>query len=376
MHRSTQQGLSVTDNVVPVMMELVRAAVLNMEPDISGYDVIDWDKLMDESSEQGVLAWVWDGICKLPQEQKPPRVQYINFGMSAQEIWERYERQQQLLKRLIDVCNCHNMRLLLLKGIELSKLYPKPKSRPCGDLDVYLFDDFDKFNNILNENYKSIDGHHAILSFDGIMVENHLDFLNPEIRNCTIVSDYIKSTLSDVRYTNLGYYILSPMANLVFLTMHSMKHIYADLFISIRSVLDFSMFLKSNRQELSPNDCFNQLGRLQLEKGFEVLLYMSEYFSGFNFEEYHQNVIPPKYVLFLHQWMETDFRKPNMAKVEELGIMAYYSQLKHNRMVRRYMMKFERRIGYKIIGNVINFTRALFHVPHEKSLKEYVRRKV
>lgn len=95
-----------------IMFEFVRAAVLGRNPMISPNEVIDWDKLMDISTKQGLIAWVWDGICKLPQEQQPPRQQRINWGLSAQEIWQRYVQQKEVLAEIIGICNQNHIRLL------------------------------------------------------------------------------------------------------------------------------------------------------------------------------------------------------------------------------------------------------------------------
>ena len=137
-----------------VMLEFVRAAVLNRIPAVPQYLVIDWDKLMDISVEQGVLAWVWDGVCMLPNDQQPPRMYRINFGMSAQKVWDMYEKQWIVLKEIITRCEQSKIRLLLLKGIGLSVMYPKPQSRSCGDIDIYPFEDFDKFNLLFQDNLK------------------------------------------------------------------------------------------------------------------------------------------------------------------------------------------------------------------------------
>lgn len=81
------------------MYELVRAAVLDKVPAIPNDVSIDWDKLMDLSQEQRLIAWVGDGVCKLPPEQQPPRQYRINWGLSAHEIWDRYELQKSRIAR-------------------------------------------------------------------------------------------------------------------------------------------------------------------------------------------------------------------------------------------------------------------------------------
>ena len=64
-----------------VLLELLRAAVLDRQPSFPKEVVIDWDVLMDNASSHTVLAWVWDSVCKLPVEQQPLRQQRINCGV-------------------------------------------------------------------------------------------------------------------------------------------------------------------------------------------------------------------------------------------------------------------------------------------------------
>ena len=109
-----------------VLLELLRAAVLDQQPSIPKEVVIDWDALMDNASSHNVLAWVWDSVCKLPVEQQPPRQQRINWGLSAQEIWDAYFYQKKVLNEMLVACQKNNIRLLLLKGIGVSAIYPKP----------------------------------------------------------------------------------------------------------------------------------------------------------------------------------------------------------------------------------------------------------
>ena len=356
------------------MLELVRAAVLDRDPIIPKDISIDWDKLMDHASEQGVLAWVWDSICKLPDNQQPSRIQRINFGMSAQEIWDRYEQQNHLLNNLISTCSRNDMRLLLLKGISLSQLYPKPKSRPCGDLDIFLFEDYDRFNQIYADNFDHVSNHHSILFFDEIVVENHFDFLNPHVVKGNKINRYLKSTLTDVTLTEQGYYILSPMATLIYLTSHAMQHLYCDLFMSMRGIMDFGMFLDRNRHKLPPQNCFNQLKELKMGKGFEVILYMTEYILGLSFVEYHQNRFSTRYLNFLHRWIICYNNRSITAKSEELGLLPYFKQRIINSRIRRFMLKFKK--DDKLLkNNLSGFVRALFRVPSKMSIISIIKRR-
>ena len=169
-------------NQIEIMLEFLRSAVLDKKPDITDTSDINWDVLMDMSAEQGVLAWVWDGICKLPKELKPPRLQSINWGLSAQEVWDTYVKQMRVLEGMVSSCKENGIRLLLLKGIGLSRLYPKPESRPSSDIDIFLFEDYEKGNRLFTgHDIKRIDKH-ASFQIDGVLIENHYYFFEPNTR--------------------------------------------------------------------------------------------------------------------------------------------------------------------------------------------------
>lgn len=279
-------------NQTEILLEFLRSAVLDKAPDITDTSGINWDVLMDMSAEQGVLAWVWDGICKLPVEQQPPRQQRINWGLSAQDIWNNYQKHQGVLHEMIALCNDNNMRLLLLKGIGLSKLYPKPLSRPCGDIDIFLFEDYYKGNRVFTGHDVSRIDKHATFIYNNLLIENHYYFLEPNTRQLRSINRYLVSTLDDVRLTEDGYYVFSTMAGFVFLTMHTLKHFRETKVVPYRNVLDFGMFLHKNRENLSPSLSYDVLSKYKLVKGCELLVYLSEMMLGIDLKEYHFNQIP------------------------------------------------------------------------------------
>ena len=322
-----------------LMLELLRSSILQKEPIIPNTK-IDWDSLMDQSAEEGILAWVWDGICQLPKEFQIPRQQRINWGLSSGEITGIYEKQKQILSQILDTCSRHEIRLLLLKGISLSHLYDKPQCIPCGDIDIFVFDDYNRFNQLYSEYYDYNYCHHDVFFLDGVRVENHREFIDTDTRQRKDINVYLSSCLKDVRLTPFGYYELPPMAYLLFPTVHSMHHIYCDTTINMRSLADFAMYLRNHSKELRPDDCFMLLKQFRIDKGFEVLLYMSEFVLGISFDEYHQRSLPRNYVAFLKNWICSGYAKP-LTKDEALnnGVWSYIVMLRDKMRIRRYMLR-------------------------------------
>ena len=324
------QELALTE----IMLEFVRAAVLERDPDIPKDIVIDWDKLMDVSTVQGLIAWVWDGICKLPLERLPSRQYRINWGMSAQEIWDRYGKQKNVLLEMVKLCEQNNMRLLLLKGIGLSELYPKPQSRPSGDLDVYLFEDYEKgnflFGNGVNHYYKK----HASFDYHEVHIENHLMLIDSNTEFERQIGEYLQADLVNVCLTSDGYYIFSPLSNLIYLITHSLHHFNPHQAVPLRNVIDIILFVSSNKDQLPPYQCYQVLSKLRLYSTFELFLCMGEFVLGLNMPDYHFSVVKQKHINDIKDYILSPESKlvvsDRLPKVKQLKYLyRKYRRVKH-----------------------------------------------
>ncbi len=59
--------------------------------------------------------------------------------------------------------------------------YPNPAHRPCGDIDIWLYGEQEKGDKLLQKKGIAIDSshhHHTVFHVNGVMVENHYDFIN------------------------------------------------------------------------------------------------------------------------------------------------------------------------------------------------------
>lgn len=271
-----------------ILFHLIRCAVLDSPQPLPEGAVADWDSLMDVATCEGVLAWVYDGICMLPKEQQPSRQQRINWALSAQEIWDRYEKQKEVLYKMVDVCTENKMRLLLLKGIGISELYPKPQSRPSGDLDVFFFDDYELANTIFAKGQYKESPLHSTFYFKGVEVENHKQLVYPNTKIKALVSEYLNKHISESHCEKEGWYGLSPMPNLIYLLMHSINHINysSDTILPIRNIIDFGLFIDKNKDNIPYGTLIDTLDRLGLTKAFSLLLCLIENILGIPFTEY------------------------------------------------------------------------------------------
>ncbi len=246
---------------------------------------------MDLSKNQGLIAWVWDGICRLPVEQQPPRQYRINWGMSAQEIWDRYELQKSVLSEMVVICNQNHMRLLLMKGVGLSELYPKPQSRPSGDIDIYLFDDYEKGNTLFGDGVNCFYNKHASYDYHGVHIENHITPLDTDTTFEREIGSYLQTEIGNISLTSDGFYVFSPIANLVYLVTHSLHHFNPNQAVPLRNIIDVIWFIWTYKEELSPSHCYQVMSKLGLDSTFELFLIMGEMVLGINMHEYHSGIV-------------------------------------------------------------------------------------
>ena len=99
----------------------------------------DWFKLMQQARQQSVLGLCLDALDKLKSNgAMPPRNVLIKWIGSMMTLEKEYERQKVFIKELASFFSKHGLKMVLMKGYGLSKLYPIPKHRGSGDLDVYF----------------------------------------------------------------------------------------------------------------------------------------------------------------------------------------------------------------------------------------------
>ena len=289
-----KQKALLFDDIEAYMIGLLRYGVLDVRPDelLASTDV-DWEKMMDIVAAQGVLAWVWDGICKLPKVNQPPRIMSINWGLSAQEIWDRYEVHKKVLRQLINICTQNHVRLLLFKGIALSELFPKPESRPSGDIDIYLFEDYNKGDELFAHINVSKTNKRTGFDYYGVHIENHRIFLNTYYKKQVEAIKYLEGTLDSVIQTEDGYYIMSPMANIVYQVMHFIAHFDdASASLSLKFVVDFGVTLRHNYNKVSAEELGKVLGQLKIVNVFCLMLSMVEVVMGLKYNSYRFLSIP------------------------------------------------------------------------------------
>lgn len=211
----------------------------------------EWRTLYRTAAEQGVLALTYDAVVQLPTDLQPPRALRLQWAVNVGQIEERYAKQERAIADLGCFYADHGVRMMLLKGYGLSRNYPIPQHRPCGDVDIWLYGRQQEADRWLHEAYGvAIDEekhHHTVFTFEGVMVENHYDFLNVHAHRSNRVIEKRLQMLAAcggeaIQVGKAEVDLPSPDFNALFLLRHAAAH-FAAVEIGLRHVVDWTMFV-------------------------------------------------------------------------------------------------------------------------------------
>ena len=231
----------------------------------------DWLDIYTISVKHNISAIVWDDIQQtiadglVPAEQQPTKAQKIQFALATERIEKTYARQKAVIAKLAHFFAGYNIKMMILKGYGLSLNYPVPNHRPCSDIDIWLFEEREKPNgeigkcsaqqkadNLLREHFGiSIDEdkhHHTVFYLDGVMVENHYDFLNIHAHRSNRIIEQrlqqlVQQDMETIDVDGVEAYLPSPDFHALFMLRHSAAHFAAERIV-IRHLLDWRYFVE------------------------------------------------------------------------------------------------------------------------------------
>ena len=263
---------------------------------------LDWDVLFQLSSRQGVSPMVYDGIQRLgiPMDEV---IRYKWIGMVGYHE-SRYARYIASMARLADFYRAQGAAMMVLKGYGLSLNYPIPNHRPMGDLDIYLtslngtpagknlYKVGDKaLKEIFGIKVDDSHHHHSVFHFEGIMVENHYDFINTYAHYSSRMAErYLKEWVQEcpIPHELNGVPIQLPPCtfNALFILRHSASH-FAAINMPLRHILDWTLFVEHHGHEIDWNRLMPVLEKLNLLRFCAVINTIGVRFFGFD-----ENIFP------------------------------------------------------------------------------------
>lgn len=220
---------------------------------------VDWNEVQALAEKQGLYAVVMDAVEKLPVSLRPPQIQLLEW---IGEVLIGYEYRSDMNRRTIaemaGFYNGYGYKMMILKGYACSLDWPRPKHRPCGDIDIWLFGQQKAADALLTkEKGIEVDNshhHHTVFNWGDFMVENHYDFINVHHHKShraleKILKELGKDDSHSVVVNGEKVYLPSPNLHALFLMKHLTLH-FSMGEISLRQVLDWAFFVKKHGAEV------------------------------------------------------------------------------------------------------------------------------
>lgn len=227
--------------------------------DVLENEIIEWPAIKVLADKQGLTAMVLDGIERLSDELRPPKVLLLNWiGEVMQNYEARYTEYEKAISSLAGFYNQHGYKMMLLKGYACSLDWPKPNHRPCGDIDIWQFGQYKESDAALAcEKGRKIDNshhHHTVFEWDDFLVENHYDFINVYHHRSNVELEKIFKELGKddshfVEFNGEKLYLPSPNLHALFLLKHTMND-FTSFSMSLRQLIDWSFFVEKHTKEV------------------------------------------------------------------------------------------------------------------------------
>lgn len=228
----------------------------NQNPTLPNLTAKDWDKVLSLAAEQGVLPVIIPLLTDLTFDDEASRMMLVEWYGIAQCNQQDYELRKSIMREMANMFAKEGIDILFMKGVTLAQLYPNPAWRVFSDIDYYLFGKSEQGIAILKQHgieNSAYYHHHTQASLNGVLLENHYDFVERVNHQCDIILDDALKTLAEkegrsAKVSFLGdgitnAYVMTPTMNAIFLMRHMSAHFVSET-ISLRMLYDWALFLK------------------------------------------------------------------------------------------------------------------------------------
>ena len=211
----------------------------------------DWEIMFLMARQQALIGVCYDGICRIPDYQRPPDQILGAWKQLTEKIADIHRLHLQRSREMVPILSRLGLHGAILKGIALSRLYPVPERRMCGDIDVWVQGTHESILTALETEFRTwgvLYQECKVDFFPDVNVEIHFHpgkmynpFLNARLQRYLEKESPIRSdevlTLADLRF------------HAVYCMAHMFHH-YLEGGIGLRQMMDYHYLLL----HLDPSD--------------------------------------------------------------------------------------------------------------------------
>jgi len=284
------------------MLALTKAALQETTPDANLFvnaGETEWNELFEQLVKQGVMALTFDGVMWLPKELQPPLPVKLRWIAGVEAVEKRYRHRLETAKELSAYFKENNIRMLLFKGIALSRFYPVPARREFGDIDIFLCGK-SKEGSALLERITNKKHHlskkHTCFLYKGIIIENHYTFLSHNkffkvFRHGKALEKQLIMMLTEAGIMEKTDFAESGRTDEVLLfpppdfdALYAILHLFVHFskILKLRQMCDLTVLLTANKGKIDFSVYRNILSEAGLLKLSDAFISLSVRYLGLN----------------------------------------------------------------------------------------------
>lgn len=256
---------------------------------------INWERLFDLAEEQQVLPLLDRAMKKSPPLGCQKELADQRLAKVFQSVLAGCARNWAIIA-LLDEMEQAGIHVYVVKGFVAARNYASPDSRISGDTDICVApEDEEKTIEFLRERGFSVklrweNGYHAAATHPKMgLVEIHVQLYDEIVENVWFgkinPDSYIQEPQIRIDTSDGSYYTLGDTDNLLFMTLHMVKH-FIESGMSLRMLLDVALFFSKHREKIDQERFWSALKTLNYERLVSAVFWSMIRYAGFQPEDF------------------------------------------------------------------------------------------
>ena len=254
-------------------------------------EAVNWKKFYSFCETQAILGIGLQCIDKLKSQLggdlKIPQDILLQWIGLVEQIKAQNQLLNERTKGIIEYFKSHGKRSCILKGQGNAQMYPEPKLRTPGDIDVWLEGTKREIVKFVHNRYPDINvqyHHMAYPVFDDVEVEIHYypSFCYNKWNNYKLQKYFIENSNEQFKNkTNIGYCVPTVSFNLIFQLSHMMRHFFTQG-IGLRHAIDYYYLLMQEMTMQQKEETVATMKGCGMYKFFRALMWIEVTILGLN----------------------------------------------------------------------------------------------
>ena len=265
-----------------LLCDLISIAAAGAKGKTTQIAVGQWSEILSLSLEHNVISLLACTLLHANEEECPDHIRGGTLAMLRGRSSENAIRQQRIMALLNELNNA-GVSVKLLKGHSLARYYAYPESRDAVDTDIWIgAADEQKVYDLLEKRgfqivERSLTSHHGICQHRKYgKIEVHVRLYDEIVETVWFSGSeerFVKDRCEIVKTPDGQYCTLGPTDQLVFLTLHMVKH-FIDGGLSIRMMLDLALHCEHNKRQLDYQRYWRILSQLHYADFVNAVLWI------------------------------------------------------------------------------------------------------